>query len=266
MFDKIEMVQIRLHGWVRKLAAEKKRKQKDALFDGKTCIEVLEEMLLRIMPRQEAAKRARLLLEKFGSLAGVLEAPAGEIARMGEDYQEASAYLRMLRGVCWFYLEDKTQGMKRVFDTQSACAVLRPKFIGRKREAVVLMLLDGRGRVMFNDVVNEGSVSEVPIYIRRVVELCLMYDAYDAILAHNHPSGNPAPSRNDLNATRDVEFALNGIDVTLTDHIIFAGTDYTSLKSSEWLEHIKKEVLDYRRALKKETMEEEAALFAGADD
>lgn len=244
---------------VRKLAVRKK--QREDLAGGKTDTEVLAGMLCHIVPRQEAEKQSQALLGKFGSFSGVIEAPKGEISRLGKEYEHIDAYLQMIQAVCRFYLEDKTTGMKRVYDTKSACELLRPKFIGRKREAVVLLLLDGRGRVMFNDVVNEGSVSEVPIYIRRVVELCLMYDAYDAILAHNHPSGNPSPSRNDLNATRDVEFALNGIDVTLTDHIIFAGSDYTSLKSSEWLEHIKKEVLNYRKGLKRETKEEEAALF-----
>lgn len=246
---------------VRELSVRKKQKNHTGLFDGKTGQQILSQALCFTLSQEQAQQQSKVLLERFGTLSGVLEAPEGEIARLGQEYAETAGYLQMIQSICRFYLEDRNTGMKRVFDTKSACEVLAPKFIGRKREAVVLLLLDGRGRVMFNDVVNEGSISEVPIYIRRVVELCLLYDAYDAILSHNHPSGNPAPSRNDLNATRDVEFALNGIDVTLTDHIIFAGADYTSLKSSQWLEHIKKEVFSYRETLKKESMEEEAALF-----
>jgi DNA repair proteins len=236
--------------------------KKSKILLGKTGLQALETVLSYSMLRMEAAKTAKKLFGKFGSFSGVLEAPSGEIQKLFSNNTFVEDYIHMIQECCEFYLEDKSTGLIRVFDTESAVEVLKSKFVSRKQEAVALLLLDGRGRVMFNDIINEGSVSEVPIYIRRVVELCLMYDAYDAIIAHNHPSGNPKPSRNDFNATRDVEFALNGIDVSLTDHIIFTDTGYTSLKSVEWLEQIKNEVLEYKKALKSEVMEEEAALEA----
>lgn len=224
---------------------------------------MLTRMLAHI-GEENGAEKARLLLEQFGSFSGVLEAPGKEIHRCGIVSEQTGAYLLDLHHSAVCYMEDRAAGISRVYDPASARAILEPKFMGRKREAVALLLLDGRGRVIYNGIVNEGAVSEVPIYIRRLVELCLQYDANEAILAHNHPSGNPAPSRNDIVATRDVQFALAGIDVDLKDHMIFAGGDYLSLKQSDWLDRIKEDVDTYRDSIRNESLEQEQVLFSGA--
>lgn len=236
------------------------RSGKGNVFDGKKGAQAIALVLGYVMPVKEAKAIAKRLIEIFGSFSGVLEAPEGELETVGGVDTQTADYLRMLGGLTEYYIEDKNTRLKRVYDSKSAYEVLKPKFLGRKTEAVILLLLDGRGRVSYNEVINEGSISEVPIYIRRIVELCLKYEAFTAILAHNHPSGNPVPSKNDIHATRDIEFALNGIDVELFDHIIFAGTDYLSMKSSAWLERIKDEVKIYKESMKRESEEQENAI------
>ncbi len=231
-------------------------------FIGKDGKAVLQTLLSYVVKKEMAIGVAQKLIGTLGSFSSVLEAPESEIESIGELNTKTVKFLKSLKWSTEYYLEDKASDLNRVYDTQSAVEVLKPKFLGKKREVVALLLLDGRGRILYNDIVNEGSISEVPIYVRRLVELCLKHDVYNAIIAHNHPSGNPLPSRNDINATRDLEFALNGIDVELTDHLIFAGMDYTSMKSSEWLDQIKEEVNRYKKALRKESMEQEKALFA----
>ncbi len=236
-------------------------KYNNEIFSGKTGTEALQILLAFIMPEDAAKNAAKELIREYTSYSSVLEAPQSELAEKLGMSANAARYLHAIRESAAFLAEDKSSEMRRIFDSASAYEALKPKFMGRKREAVALMLLDERGRILYNGIVNEGGIAEVPIYIRRVVELCLMYDAYTAIIAHNHPSGNPVPSRNDINSTRDVEFALNGIDVQLEDHIIFAEGDYISLKSSEWLSAIKQEVIDYKKSVKREAREEENTLF-----
>lgn len=233
---------------------------KGNVFEGKNGVQAIALALGYVMPEKEAKATAKRLTGIFGSFSGVLEAPEGELEAVGGVDAKTADYLQMLGKLTEYYIEDKNTRLKRVYDSKFAYEVLKPEFIGRKTEAVILLLLDGRGRVCYNEVINEGSISEVPIYIRRIVELCLKYDAYTSIIAHNHPSGNPIPSKNDIHATRDIEFALNGIDVELYDHIIFAGTDYLSMKSSAWLERIKDEVNIYKEAMKKESEEQENAI------
>lgn len=220
---------------------------------------LLQAALGYLLPAPKAEEVAAALLERFGGFEGVFLAPEEELARtVGE---QAARYLRLTTDLARAYLEDKSKDLKRVYDTTSAVDLFRPKFLGRTTEAVCLMLLDGRGRLIYNDVLSEGSITAVPIYIRRLLQLCILYDAQNVLLAHNHPSGSAAPSRNDITATRQVEMALESIDATLNDHIIFAGEDYLSFAKSGWLINVKRDVRLRRREELRTTREEERELL-----
>ena len=220
---------------------------------------LLQAALGYLLPAPKAEEVAAALLERFGGFEGVFLAPEEELARtVGE---QAARYLRLTTDLARAYLEDKSKDLKRVYDTTSAVDLFRPKFLGRTTEAVCLMLLDGRGRLIYNDVLSEGSITAVPIYIRRLLQLCILYDAQNVLLAHNHPSGSAAPSRNGITATRQVEMALESIDATLNDHIIFAGEDYLSFAKSGWLINVKRDIRLRRREELRTTREEERELL-----
>ncbi len=220
---------------------------------------LLQAALGYLLPAPKAEEAAAALLERFGGFEGVFLAPEEELARTAGE--QAARYLRLTTDLARAYLEDKSKDLKRVYDTTSAVDLFRPKFLGRTTEAVCLMLLDGRGRLIYNDVLSEGSITAVPIYIRRLLQLCILYDAQNVLLAHNHPSGSAAPSRNDITATRQVEMALESIDATLNDHIIFAGEDYLSFAKSGWLINVKRDVRLRRREELRTTREEERELL-----
>ena len=201
-----------------------------------------------------------MLLERFGSFAGVFLAPEEELAALlGE--KRAPRYLRLTTELARAYLEDSSRELKHVYDTDSAVELFRPKLLGRTTEAVCLMLLDGQARLLYNDILSEGSISAVPVYIRRLLQLCIRYDAQHVLLAHNHPSGNAAASQNDIVATRQVEMALESIDATLNDHIIFAGDDYHSFAKSGWLWTAKREVRRQRQEELQASREEEREIL-----
>ena len=208
---------------------------------------LLQEALSFVLPERQAQRFTAMLLERFGSFAGVFLAPEEELAALlGE--KRAPRYLRLTTELARAYLEDSSRDLKHVYDTDSAVELFRPKLLGRTTEAVCLMLLDGQARLLYNDILSEGSISAVPVYIRRLLQLCIRYDAQHVLLAHNHPSGNAAASQNDIVATRQVEMALESIDATLNDHIIFAGDDYHSFAKSGWLWTAKREVRRQRQA------------------
>lgn len=187
-------------------------------------------------------------------------APEEELtALLGE--RRAPRYLRLTTELARAYLEDSSRDLKHVYDTDSAVELFRPKLLGRTTEAVCLMLLDGQARLLYNDILSEGSISAVPVYIRRLLQLCIRYDAQHVLLAHNHPSGNAAASQNDIVATRQVEMALESIDATLNDHIIFAGDDYHSFAKSGWLWTAKREVRRQRQEELQASREEEREIL-----
>ena len=213
-----------------------------------------------MLPERQAERFTAMLLERFGSFAGVFLAPEEELAALlGE--RRAPRYLRLTTELARAYLEDSSRDLKHVYDTDSAVELFRPKLLGRTTEAVCLMLLDGQARLLYNDILSEGSISAVPVYIRRLLQLCIRYDAQHVLLAHNHPSGNAAASQNDIVATRQVEMALESIDATLNDHIIFAGDDYHSFAKSGWLWTAKREVRRQRQEELQASREEEREIL-----
>lgn len=89
-----------------------------------------------------------------------------------------------------YYQEDLHNADVRIYNTDSAYQILKNKFYGRKTEIIVAMILNSRGQIVYNNIITEGSVSIVPVYIKKIIQLCIDYDADTVILAHNHPSGN----------------------------------------------------------------------------
>lgn len=207
--------------------------------DGMSAVDVLESIMYRTISQGDTRPAAESLLKKFGSFSRVLGAPVNELMKVSGVGAKTAEYLHMFPQFARYYLDDLESGKKRIFDTQSAYNYMKHWFVGRTRECVAALILNSRGQIMFDDILCEGSVSQVPIYVRPLAQLCIQYDADTVILAHNHTSGNPAPSNGDIVATKELQLALDGIYVNLEDHIIFTDSDYTSMRRSGWLTDVR---------------------------
>ncbi len=196
---------------------------------------VLELLLYYAIPLKDTNPIAHELLNRFGSLSGVFDAPFEELTQVEGVGRSAATLLKLIPQVCRRYEEDLDRGKTVIYDYDEAGKQVAKKFIGRRDETVVLMLLDSRARMLFCDVVDEGSATAANIYIKKVVRLAVRYDAVYAILAHNHPSGNCLPSKQDLDTTRWIYEALGTVEVRLIDHIIVSGNDFVSLAKSRVL-------------------------------
>lgn len=211
--------------------------------------ETLAFVLRLINPKADADKIAAALLMRFDRLADVFDAPAELLLDTpGVDARTASA-LAAYPDIFRAYLESKNLKRERIIDTQSAFNAVQGKFFGRKVEIVVLIILDSKGYLKYMGVVNEGSVRGVPLYIREIIRLCLLYDADTVYIAHNHPSGNCTPSKQDTKATKEIELALSSIDVILSDHFIFTDDDYLSMRASGMLQALRGEIAAMKRQL-----------------
>ncbi len=214
---------------------------------GLTDTDILDSLLSFIVVGRDTRKIATALIKKFGSFSTVLGAPESELLKItGIDIKTAK-YLTQLPEFARYYLDDITnKTRKRIFDTNSSYDQFRLKFLGMTKECVAIIILNSRGQIVHNDILWQGTVSQVPVYIRELVSLCIHFDADTVIIAHNHPSGNPAPSRGDVSATKEIQIALDGIYVNLEDHLIITDTDYTSLRKSGWLSDVSAATSMYR--------------------
>ena len=201
-------------------------------LDGFTDIQALELLLFYSIPRQDTNPIAHRLLQHFGSLSQVLEAPAEELMQVGGIKEHSAVLLNLINQMGRFYLVDKAQ-RERVLPTIEDCArYLQPYFYGRMRETVFLLCLDAKCKALCCKEVGEGSINSAGISVRRIVETALREGATTVVLAHNHPSGIAIPSPEDIQTTRRVAAALQSVEIHLADHIVVADDDYVSMVQS----------------------------------
>ena len=197
----------------------------DALNDH----QVLEILLFYGIPRKDTNVIAHRLMEHFGSLSAVMEADCGAVAKAGGITDYAAALLCMAPSLSRRYIQDRWKDKPCLDSTMKAGEYAVALFIGRQRESFHVICLDAQCRVTKSELVCEGTLNEVPIYPRSIIEAVLRHNAISVILAHNHPGGTPKPSRADIDVTARLKDALNAIAVKLVDHIVVAGCSYISL-------------------------------------
>lgn len=234
--------------------------------DGMSPTDVLELLLFQSIPRADVRVLAEALLKKFGSFAQVLGAPVSQLAKVPGIGLKTAEFLHMMPHFARYYLDDLAVNHKRIFDIETSYEQMRHKFLGRTKECIAVILLDSRGHMVYDGIVCEGAVSQVPLYVRSLVQLCIEFNADSVILGHNHTSGNPAPSRQDIVATKELQLALDGVYVSLEDHVIFTDTDYTSMRRSGWLTDVTAAAERFRKDMIISAREAEEALDFARED
>lgn len=206
----------------------KKRFQKEGL-EHFSDIHILELLLFYAIPRQDTNPIAHALLDRFGSLAGVLDAREEDLTQVAGIGQSAATLLRLLPQIMGRYLQ-QTQAPGEILTTTHQCGqYLLSYFFGARQEKVYLLSLDAKCKVLDCRLICEGNVNSVGVSVRKVVEAALSANATSVVLAHNHTSGIALPSEADKITTQRVFEALNAVDVLLADHIVVANDDFVSL-------------------------------------
>ena len=198
-------------------------------IDGFLDYEVVELLLKLADNRRDQKITAKLLLNTFKSLRGVLEANPEQLKKI-KGIGDANIFgLKLVQSVARRYLKEQIIGEEFIQSSENVLDYLRHNLRDRGREVFLVVLLNGRNQVL--DIVElfEGTLTTSAVYPREVIKLILEKDAAAVIFVHNHPSGNPNPSKDDQNLTQKLKAACSTIDVQLHDHLIIAGNDYTSM-------------------------------------
>jgi DNA repair protein RadC len=203
----------------------------DALADH----EMLEMILFIALPRRDTKPIARALLTRFRTFGGVLGAPEMELRTvegMGEAGAAAvklvqAAALRMMR-------QDLTS--QPLFSTWDRLTDYLGAAMGHERtEQFRVLFLDGRNKLIADEVQGIGTINHAPAYPREVVRRCLELHATAVILAHNHPSGEPAPSREDVALTTEIAKAAATMGIVVHDHIVVGRGKWLSFRAEKLL-------------------------------
>ncbi len=192
--------------------------------------ELLEMVLFLAIPRKDTKAIARALLARFGDFPEVVAAPAAELLRIDGMGPAAVAALRTVQVAALRLAERQAREAPVLNNWERLQAYLTAALARERTEQFRVLFLDGRNRLLADEVMGAGTVNHAPVYPREVVRRAIELHATALILVHNHPSGDPTPSRADVDMTREVAEAVRIMGITLHDHLVVGRGGTASLR------------------------------------
>jgi DNA repair protein RadC len=192
--------------------------------------EMLEMVLFLALPRRDTKAIARALLGRFGGFAAVIAAPLADLLKIEGVGEAGAAALKVVQAAALRLLQGAVKDQPVLSDWDRLMDYLLARLAHEKVEQFRVLYLDTRNRLIGDEVLGHGTVNHAPVYPREVVRRALELHANGMILTHNHPSGDPTPSREDLAMTREIQRAAEVLRIAVHDHIIVAGMRWVSFR------------------------------------
>ncbi|MFA5317156.1 MAG: DNA repair protein RadC [Dehalococcoidales bacterium] len=190
--------------------------------------EIVELLLTLGSPRRDCKQPAKELLQKLGSLKGVLAASGTELQQVKGVGPHNAFGIRLIREIASQFLKEKAVGKPVFSSAQEVFDYLYHSMNGLKKEVFKVIYLDSQNQILDIEELFQGTVDASFVAPREVVEGAIKHNATALIFVHNHPSGNPKPSNNDRLVTRDLVYTGNIMQIKVLDHIIIGESCYFS--------------------------------------
>ncbi len=199
----------------------------DALQD----YELLELVLFLAIPQKDVKPLAKDLLERFGSIKGVMTAPMEELTKVDGIKERTALALKSITALS--HRADKGELMnKPVLNSWTRLMdYCMTTMAHEQKEHFRILFLNKKNEMIGDEIQNSGTVDHTPAYPREIMKRALELGATALILVHNHPSGDPKPSQADVDMTRQIIRAAEPFSIAIHDHVIVARNGYSSFKS-----------------------------------
>ncbi|MDX2154975.1 MAG: DNA repair protein RadC [Hyphomicrobiaceae bacterium] len=192
--------------------------------------ELLEMVLFRVFPRGDTKPLAKRLIARFGTFAEVVNAPPQRLAEVEGVGERAIDEIKLVRAAAVRLMQGEIKHRKVLASWTAVLDYCRVAQGFDERECFRILFLDKKNQLIADEVQQEGTVDHTPVYVREVVKRALELAATALILVHNHPSGDPTPSRADVEMTRMIVEAAKPLGVTVHDHIIVGRAGHVSMR------------------------------------
>lgn len=192
---------------------------------------ILELLLFYSIPQRDTNEIAHRLINRFGSLSEVLEAPVSELVQVKGIGYHSAVLLSMIPQICNKYMEDRAvrheiSGLEEIAKFAANC------FIGMTTEHFLLICVDNRQSMISHHFISEGDVDSSSVDMRKIVQFLMGSNATAAVIAHNHPRGGIKPSRADLMTTLAIARSLDALHIRLLDHVVVSNDSYLSMAAN----------------------------------
>lgn len=198
----------------------------EALLDH----ELIEYLLTLTIPRIDTKPIARALIAEFGSLGALLSADAESLKRSGVS-EAAIGAIKIAEAAALRLLRSHIADRPVLASWQALTDYLHADMAHRLIERVRVLHLNTKNMLIRDELVSEGSVDQAAVHVREVIRRALELGTSALILVHNHPSGDPQPSRQDIALTREIVMAGKPLGISVHDHVIVGTSGLTSMRS-----------------------------------
>ena len=193
--------------------------------------EVLELILFRAIPQRDVKPLAKSLIAEFGSFAEAIAAPVERLKEIEGLGEAAVAELKIVQAAATRLLRGQMRERPALSSWSSVLDYCRGAMAFAEREQFRILFLDKRNRLIADEEHQTGTVDHTPVYPREVVKRALELSATAVILVHNHPSGDPTPSRADIEMTKAIVEVAHPLGIAVHDHLIVGKDGHASLKA-----------------------------------
>jgi DNA repair protein RadC len=199
----------------------------DALPD----YELLEMVLFAAIPRGDVKPLAKALLKRFGSFADVIAAPRERLAEVKGVGDAVVAQLKVVEAAALRLSKTNLLGKPALSSWAALLDYCKAAMARSPHEEFRVLFLDRKNAVIADEVQTQGTVDHTPVYPREIMKRALEHAASAIILVHNHPSGDPTPSKADIEMTREIASAAKALRIAVHDHIVVGRGGTASFKA-----------------------------------
>lgn len=192
--------------------------------------ELLELLLFRLIPRSDTKPVAKALLARFGSLAEVLGAPVNLLQEVKGVGPAVALDLKVIAAAAQRMVIGEIKGREVLTSWSQVLDYCKAAMAFEEREQFRILFLDKKNGLIADEVQQTGTVDHTPVYPREVIRRALELSATAIVLVHNHPSGDPTPSRADIDMTKEIIETGRRLGIAVHDHLIIGKKSYASMK------------------------------------
>ncbi|MFZ2017915.1 MAG: DNA repair protein RadC [Methyloceanibacter sp.] len=207
-----------------------RRRFRDAGADAVPDYELLELILFRAAPRRDTKPLAKALLARFGTFAEALNAPDELLREVPGIGEAAITELKLVRAAAVRLMRGEVLERPVLSSWSQVLDYCRASMGFETKEQFRILFLDKRNQIIADEVQQTGTVDHTPVYVREVVKRALELSSTAIVLVHNHPSGDPTPSRADIEMTKQIVTAAKPLGILVHDHIIVGKQGHASFR------------------------------------
>lgn len=193
--------------------------------------ELVEYLLALAIPRRDTKPLAKALLREFGGIGGVLTADAATLQRFPGMGETSVAAVKIAHAAAIRLVKAEIEDRPVLANWQALLDYLRADMAHHSIERFRVLHLNTKNMLIRDEVMSSGTIDEAAVHVRQVIHRAIDFGSASIILVHNHPSGDPAPSRADIEITRTIAEAGKRLGIAVHDHIVMGTSGYVSLRA-----------------------------------